>query len=459
MIHAYKLNGYNIILDVNSGCVHVVDEVAFDIISDYDKKEKSVIKTEILNKYSSREDVTAEDIDKVFEDIEALKAEGKLFTEDKYKALAQQFKKRQSVIKALCLHVAHDCNLACKYCFACEGEYHGPRGLMSFEVGKKALDFLIENSGTRKNLEVDFFGGEPSLNFEVVKQLVEYGRSIEKEKDKNFRFTNTTNGVILTDEIMEFCNKEMSNVVLSLDGRKEVNDRMRVNRAGAGSYDNIVPKFKKFVEKRGGKDYYIRGTYTRYNKDFAADILHMADLGFKEISIEPVVAEPTAPYALRQEDIPELLSQYELLAKEMIKRKKAGEGFTFYHYMIDLDGGPCVVKRVSGCGVGTEYMAVTPEGDLYPCHQFVGKDEFLLGNVFDGVKNQEVLEQFKSCNIYSHDECDTCFARMYCSGGCAANAYNSTGSVTGVYDLGCQLHKKRIECAIMIKAAEAFGEE
>ena len=459
MIHAYKLNGYNIILDVNSGCVHVVDEVAFDIISDYDKKEKSVIKTEILNKYSSREDVTSEDIDKVFEDIEALKAEGKLFTEDKYKALAQQFKKRQSVIKALCLHVAHDCNLACKYCFACEGEYHGPRGLMSFEVGKKALDFLIENSGTRKNLEVDFFGGEPSLNFEVVKQLVEYGRSIEKEKDKNFRFTYTTNGVILTDEIMEFCNKEMSNVVLSLDGRKEVNDRMRVNRAGAGSYDNIVPKFKKFVEKRGGKDYYIRGTYTRYNKDFAADILHMADLGFKEISIEPVVAEPTAPYALRQEDIPELLSQYELLAKEMIKRKKAGEGFTFYHYMIDLDGGPCVVKRVSGCGVGTEYMAVTPEGDLYPCHQFVGKDEFLLGNVFDGVKNQEVLEQFKSCNIYSHDECDTCFARMYCSGGCAANAYNSTGRVTGVYDLGCELHKKRIECAIMIKAAEAFGEE
>ncbi len=459
MIHAYKLNGYNIILDVNSGCVHVVDEVAFDIISDYDKKEKSVIKAEILDKYADREDVTSEDIEKVFEDIETLKAEGKLFTEDKYKALAQQFKKRQSVIKALCLHVAHDCNLACKYCFACEGEYHGPRGLMSFEVGKRALDFLVENSGTRKNLEVDFFGGEPSLNFEVVKKLVEYGRGIEKEKGKNFRFTYTTNGVILTDEIMDFCNKEMSNVVLSLDGRKEINDRMRVNRGGEGSYDNIVPKFQKFVEKRGGKDYYIRGTYTRFNKDFAADILHMADLGFKEISIEPVVAEPTAPYALREEDIPELLAQYEVLAKEMIKRKKAGEGFTFYHYMIDLDGGPCVVKRVSGCGVGTEYMAVTPEGDLYPCHQFVGKDEFLLGNVFDGVKNEAVLDQFKSCNIYSHDECDNCFARMYCSGGCAANAVNSTGRVNGVYKLGCELHKKRIECAIMIKAAEAFGEE
>lgn len=459
MIHAYKLNGYNIVLDVNSGCVHVVDEVAFDIISDYDKKDRSAIKAEILEKYSSREDVTDEDIEGVFEDIEALKKQGKLFTEDKYRALAGQFKKRQSVIKAICLHVAHDCNLACKYCFACEGEYHGPRGLMSFEVGKRALDFLVENSGTRKNLEVDFFGGEPSLNFDVVKRLVEYGRSIEKEAGKNFRFTYTTNGIILTDEIMEFCNREMSNVVLSLDGRKEVNDRMRVNRGGGGSYDTIVPKFKKFVKTRGGKDYYIRGTYTAFNKDFAADILHMADLGFKEISIEPVVADPSAPYALKEDDLPELLTQYEILAKEMIKRNKKGKGFTFYHYMIDLDGGPCVVKRVSGCGVGTEYMAVTPEGDLYPCHQFVGNPDFKLGNVYDGVQNTAVCEQFKSCNIYSHSECDDCFARMYCSGGCAANAYNSTGSVNGVYRLGCELHKKRIECAIMIKAAEAFGEE
>ncbi len=459
MIHAYKLNGYNIILDVNSGCVHVVDEVAYDIISDYEHKSKDEIKTDILKKYHHRPDVTDQDIEGVFEDIELLKAEGKLFTEDKFRALASQFKKRQSVIKAICLHVAHDCNLACKYCFACEGEYHGPRGLMSFEVGKKALDFLVENSGTRKNLEVDFFGGEPSLNFEVVKRLVEYGRSIEKAAGKNFRFTYTTNGVILTDEIMDFCNREMSNVVLSLDGRKEVNDRMRVNRGGGGSYDNIVPKFQKFVETRGGKDYYIRGTYSAFNKDFAADILHMADLSFKEISIEPVVAEPTAPYALKEEDLPHLLEQYEILAKEMIRRNKKGEGFTFYHYMIDLDGGPCVVKRVSGCGVGTEYMAVTPEGDLYPCHQFVGNPDFKLGNVFDGVSNAEVCEQFKQCNIYSHSECDNCFARMYCSGGCAANAYNSTGSVNGVYKLGCELHKKRIECAIMIKAAEAFGEE
>ena len=455
MIHAYKLNGYNIVLDINSGCVHVVDEVAFDIISDYDKKSPDEILAETVKKHG----VNVQDVQAVFEDIEALKAEGKLFTEDKFRALAKEFKKRQSVIKALCLHVAHDCNLACKYCFACEGEYHGPRGLMSFEVGKKALDYLIEHSGTRKNLEVDFFGGEPSLNFEVVKQLVAYGREKEKETGKNFRFTYTTNGIILTDEIMEFCNKEMSNVVLSLDGRRVVNDRMRTNRGGAGSYDTIVPKFQKFIEKRQGKDYYIRGTYTRFNKDFAADILHMADLGFKEISIEPVVAEPSAPYALRQEDLPELLEQYEILAKEMIKRQRSGNGFTFYHYMIDLDGGPCVVKRVSGCGVGTEYMAVTPEGDFYPCHQFVGNPDFLLGNVYDGVTNAAVCDQFKNCNIYSHPECDDCFARMYCSGGCAANAYNSTGSVTGVYGLGCELHKKRIECAIMLKADEAFGGE
>ena len=459
MIHAYKLNGYNIILDVNSGCVHVVDEVAFDIIKDYESKSREAITAEILEKYSSRPDVTEEDIKGVFEDIEALKADGKLFTEDNFRALAKEFKKRQSVIKAICLHVAHDCNLACKYCFAGEGEYHGARGLMSFEVGKAALDFLVKNSGTRKNLEVDFFGGEPSLNFEVVKQLVEYGRSIEKAANKNFRFTYTTNGIILNDEIMEFCNREMSNVVLSLDGRREVNDRMRVFRGGKGSYDNIVPKFQKFADSRGQKDYYIRGTYTHYNTDFAADILHMADLGFKEISIEPVVADPSEPYALKESDLPVLLEQYEILAKEMIKRSKKGEGFTFYHYMIDLDGGPCVVKRVSGCGVGTEYMAVTPNGDLYPCHQFAGDPNFLLGNVKTGVTNEKVTEQFKECNIYSHKECDDCFARMYCSGGCAANAYHSTGSVNGVYKLGCELHKKRIECAIMIKAAEAFGDE
>ena len=455
MIHPYKLNGYNIILDVNSGCVHVVDEVAFFVISSYEKTDKEVLIKKTLEEFKNLPDLDRNELEKLFLDIEALIKEGKLFSEDKFRPLASSFKKRQSVIKALCLHVAHDCNLACKYCFAGEGEYHGDRGLMSFEVGKKALDFLVKNSGSRKNLEVDFFGGEPSLNFEVVKQLVAYGRSLEKEKGKNFRFTYTTNGIILTKEIMDFCNKEMSNVVLSLDGRKEVNDRMRQNCAGQGSYDKIVPAFLEFVKLRGGKDYYIRGTYTRFNKDFCADILHMADLGFKEISIEPVVAEPDAPYALKEEDLPELMAQYEKLATEMIARKKQNRGFTFYHYMIDLDGGPCIVKRVSGCGVGTEYMAVTPNGDLYPCHQFAGNPDFLIGNVFSNDLNLDVVNQFKSCNIYSHPECDTCFARMYCSGGCAANAYNSTGSVNGVYRLGCELHKKRIECAIMIKAAEA----
>lgn len=457
MIHAYQLNGYNIVLDINSGCVHVVDPVAFDIISAYEQAEPDAIKARILEKYAASPDVTAEEIDAVFADIEELKAQGKLFSEDKFRKMATAFKKRQSVIKAICLHVAHDCNLCCKYCFAGEGEYHGARGLMSFEVGKRALDFLIEQSGTRRNLEVDFFGGEPSLNFETVKRLVEYGRSREMETGKNFRFTYTTNGVILTDEIMDFCNREMSNVVLSLDGRKEVHDRMRTFRGGKGSYDLVVPKFQAFADSRDQKNYYIRGTYTRYNKDFAADILHMADLGFKEISIEPVVADPSESYALQPEDLPELLEQYEILAKEMIRRSKKGEGFTFYHYMIDLDGGPCVVKRVSGCGVGTEYMAVTPNGDLYPCHQFAGDERFLLGNVFEGVTNPQVCDQFKQCNIYSHPECDNCFARMYCSGGCAANAFHSTGSVNGVYSLGCELHKKRIECAIMIKAAEAFG--
>ena len=455
MIHPYKLNGYNIVLDVNSGSVHVVDEVAFFVISNWESYDKEALLLKTLEEFKTLEDVTKEELEGLFQDIEGLISTGKLFSEDKFRKLADSFKKRQSVIKALCLHVAHDCNLACKYCFAGEGEYHGDRGLMSFEVGKKALDFLVENSGTRKNLEVDFFGGEPSLNFEVVKQLVAYGRQLEKTNNKNFRFTYTTNGIILTKEIMDFCNKEMSNVVLSLDGRKEVNDRMRTNKAGRGSYDDIVPKFKEFVDLRGGKDYYIRGTYTRFNKDFCEDILHMADLGFKEISIEPVVADPSMPYALKEEDLPELLAQYEKLAAEMIARNKKGEGFTFYHYMIDLDGGPCIVKRVSGCGVGTEYMAVTPNGDLYPCHQFAGNPDFLLGNVFTGVENQKVTEQFKNCNIYSHKECDNCFARMYCSGGCAANAYNSTGSVNGVYKLGCELHKKRIECAIMIKAAEA----
>lgn len=455
MIHSYKMKGYNIIIDQNSGCVHSVDEVAYDIINMFESKPKEKIKAFILDKYSKRDDVTPEDIDLCFEDIEALIKDGRLFAKDAFENSALDFKKRQGVLKAICLHVAHDCNLACKYCFAVKGEYDGPKGLMSFETGKRALDFLVEKSGTRKNLEVDFFGGEPLLNWEVCKKLVEYGRSIEKEHGKNFRFTLTTNGVLVNDEVIDFCNREMGNVVLSLDGRKETHDRLRTTCNGKGSYDLIVDKFKKFANARNQADYYMRGTYTHYNTDFSKDIIHMADLGFKELSIEPVVSDPTEPYALKENDLPILKEQYEILADEMLRRYRNGNGFTFYHYMIDLNSGPCIVKRISGCGVGTEYMAVTPSGELYPCHQFVGDEKFLLGDIWKGVINTAILDEFKGCNVYSHPECKDCFAKLYCSGGCAANAYHTTGSVNGIYEFGCELHRKRIECAIMLKVAEA----
>ena len=458
MVHRYKNNGYNIVLDSNSGSVHVVDPVAYDVIGLYEDHSKDEIVAKILEVYKDQPDVNEEEIREIIEDVETLKNEHKLFTKDIFADTAVDFKQRQSVIKALCLHIAHDCNLRCKYCFAGEGEYKGHKAIMSFEVGKRALDFLIENSGTRRNLEVDFFGGEPLMDFEVIKKLVAYAREQEKIYDKNFRFTLTTNGVLLDDEVMEFANKEMSNVVLSLDGRKEVNDRFRVSPNGKGSYDLIVPKFQKMAESRNQQDYYIRGTYTHFNTDFASDILHVADLGFEQISMEPVVAPPEEEYALKESDLPKLLSEYDRLAVEMIKRKKAGKGFTFFHFMIDMTGGPCIVKRISGCGVGTEYMAVTPWGDLYPCHQFVDNPDFLLGNVFDGVKNSDIIDKFKMCNVYAHEECKDCFAKMYCSGGCPANAFHSTGNITGVYKLGCELHKKRIECAIMIKVAEAFGD-
>lgn len=449
------MNGYNIIIDQNSGCVHSVDEVAYDIITMYETKTKEEIKAYILDKYRDCEDVTSEEIDLCFEDIESLIDDCRLFAEDTFEKEASSFKKRQGVVKAICLHVAHDCNLACKYCFAGKGEYDGPKGLMSLETGKRALDFLIEQSGTRRNLEVDFFGGEPLLNWEVCKKLVEYGRQQEKIHNKNFRFTLTTNGLLINDDVIEFCNKEMGNVVLSLDGRKATNDLMRVSPNGTGSYDLIVDKFKRLADSRNQKDYYMRGTYTHNNLDFAKDIIHMADLGFKELSIEPVVSDPKEPYALKNEDLPILKEQYQILADEMLKRYRKGNGFTFYHYMIDLDAGPCIVKRISGCGVGTEYLAVTPNGELYPCHQFVGDEKFLLGDIWNGIKNKDVIEQFENCNVYSHKECNDCFAKLYCSGGCAANAYHTTGSVNGIYEFGCELHRKRIECAIMLKVAEA----
>ncbi len=453
MVHQYKNNGYNIVLDVNSGSVHVVDDIVYDMIPMYEDKSLEEISTELAGRY------TAEDIREAYEEITELKDAGSLFTEDIYENYIDSFKNRQPVVKALCLHIAHDCNLACQYCFAEEGEYHGRRALMSFEVGKKALDFLVANSGSRRNLEVDFFGGEPLMNWEVVKQLVEYGRSIEEANNKKFRFTLTTNGVLLNDEILEFVNREMGNIVLSTDGRKEVHDRMRPFRNGKGSYDLIMPKFKKVAESRNQTNYYVRGTFTHYNLDFSNDVLSLADQGFKQISVEPVVASPEDGYALRTEDLPQIFEEYDKLAVEMIKREKEGRGFNFFHFMIDLTGGPCVYKRLSGCGSGTEYLAVTPWGDLYPCHQFVGNEDFLLGNVDDGIVKKNICEEFKQCNVYSKPKCKDCFAKLFCSGGCAANSYNFHGNINDSYEVGCEMERKRVECAIMIKAALADEDE
>ena len=459
MIHRYKLNGYNIVLDVFSGSVHIVDDLAYDVIGLYEDKSADEIISLMLEKYSGDSEIDEAEIRDCIADIEELKNEGKLFTSDDYADLAFDFKARNTVVKALCLHVAHTCNLNCEYCFASQGKYHGDRALMSFDVAKQAIDFLIENSGSRRNLEVDFFGGEPLMNFEVVKEITAYCRSIEKEKGKNFRFTLTTNGVLLDDEVIDFANKECHNVVLSLDGRKEVHDRLRKTVNGVGSYDVIVPKFKHFVERRGNRGYYMRGTFTHNNTDFTNDIFHMADLGFTELSMEPVVCPPDDPYALTYDDLPVLFEQYEILAKDMLRREKEGKPITFYHYMLDLDSGPCIYKRISGCGSGTEYMAVTPWGDLYPCHQFVGDPKYLLGNVYDGVTNTAVQDEFKLCNAYARPDCKDCWAKLYCSGGCAANAYHATGSVTGTYKYGCELFKKRIECAIMMKVAQAENAE
>ena len=450
MIHQYKSNGFNIVMDVESSSIHLVDDVTYDVISLYEEKSADEILEELKGAYD--EDQIRESLS----EIEELVDQKKLFTEDVFEPVVGDFKKHHKpVVKALCMHIAHDCNLACKYCFAEEGEYHGKRELMSFETGKKALDYLVQNSGNRVNLEVDFFGGEPLMNWNVVKQLVQYGRSIEEANNKKFRFTLTTNGVLLNDEVQDFLNKEMGNVVISLDGRKEVNDNMRPFRNGKGSYDLIVPKFKKLAESRDQNNYYIRGTFTRENLDFSEDVKHFADLGFKQISIEPVVGPEEDPYSIREQDLPQILEEYDKLADEYIKRHKEGNGFTFFHFMIDLSGGPCVYKRLSGCGSGTEYLAVTPGGDLYPCHQFVGDEDYLLGNVDEGIVNPDIVEKFANCNVYSKEKCKNCFAKYYCSGGCAANAYKQNGSINTTYDIGCEMEKKRVECSIMIKAALA----
>ena len=456
MIHQYKLGGYNVVLDVCSGSVHVVDEVAYDIIGMFEEKSKEEILTILEKNYP---ELSVADLEECYAQVEELRDAGKLFATDNFESMAGSLKaKTAGVVKALCLHVAHTCNLNCSYCFASQGNYQGERAVMSYEVGKRALDFLVENSGTRRNLEVDFFGGEPLMNFQVVKDLVAYARSIEKEKGKNFRFTLTTNGVLVDDDVIAWANKECHNVVLSLDGRKEIHDRYRVDYAGNGSWEKIVPKFQKFVEAREGKGYYMRGTFTHANPDFLKDIQTMLDLGFRELSMEPVVCASGDPSELTEEDMEVVMQQYEQLAELMLEKDKEGKPFTFYHYMIDLTGGPCIYKRISGCGSGTEYMAVTPWGDLYPCHQFVGDEKFRLGDIWEGVTNTAIQGEFAACNVYAHEECKQCWARLYCSGGCAANAYHATGSVTGVYEKGCQLFRKRMECAIMVAVARALGE-
>ena len=458
MIHQYKLGGYNIVLDTCSGSVHAVDEVAYDVIADFESKSREQIVKELGEKYSAREDIKISDIEECYDQVAELAKAGKLFAPDSFAPMAGKLKEKTAgVVKALCLHIAHACNLNCSYCFASQGKYHGERALMSLEVGKRALDFLIENSGKRRNLEVDFFGGEPLLNFGVVKELVAYARSIEKDHGKNFRFTLTTNGMLIDDDVIDFANRECANVVLSLDGRKEIHDRFRVDYEGRGSFDTIVPKFKKLVDAREGKNYYMRGTFTHANPDFLEDIKVMLDLGFNELSMEPVVCAPGDPAELNEQDTAIVKEQYEKLAELMLERHREGKPFTFYHYMIDLTGGPCIYKRISGCGSGTEYMAVTPNGDLYPCHQFVGEEKYKLGNIYDGVTNCAAQCEFAACNVYSRAECRDCWARLYCSGGCAANAYHATGSVSGVYEKGCDLFKKRMECAIMLEIAKQLG--
>ncbi len=449
MIHKYSMNGYFIVLDVNSGAVHIVDEVVYDVLDIYGEIPDDEIYEKLGGKYSG------EEISEALEEINGLVENKMLFTEDIYEDVIPLIDRREPVVKALCLHIAHDCNLKCRYCFAEEGEYHGKRELMSLEVGKKAIDFLIKASGKRKNLEVDFFGGEPLMNFDVVKGIVEYARSVEKEHNKNFRFTITTNGILLNDEIMDYINKNMHNVVLSIDGRKEVNDKMRVRAGGQGSYDTIVPKFQKLADSREQTGYYVRGTFTKHNLDFGKDIMHLADLGFKQISIEPVVADSSEDYAISEEDLPIIFAEYEKLARDILERRKNGQWFNFFHFMIDLTGGPCVTKRLVGCGSGTEYLAVTPNGDLYPCHQFAGREEFKMGSVDTGATRHDIRKEFEKCNVYAKPECKKCWAKFYCSGGCTANSFNTHGDLMTPYEIGCEMQKKRIECAIMIKAAEA----
>ena len=461
MIHQFANNGLDIILDVNSAAVHLVDETTAALVHILTDRQESYtadqMRAPATRKFleGALPETAPEEIAEITDELAELIRKGRLFSRDPYEALVPKVMQNQTVVKALCLNVAHDCNLACKYCFASEGEYHGNRGLMSAEVGCKALDFLVKASGSRRNLEVDFFGGEPLLAWEAIKEIVAYGRSLEEKTDKKFRFTMTTNGVLLSREVEEFANREMHNVVLSLDGRKQINDWNRPFRGGQGSYDYIVPRLQSMARARGGRQYYLRGTFTRRNLDFVEDIKHFYDLGFREISMEPVVTDDER-FMIREEDLPQIKAQYDELVRFMLEKKKEGDPFTFFHFMIDLEGGPCVYKRMSGCGAGTEYLAVTPWGELYPCHQFVGQEGFLMGSVDEGITHPEIVEKFREVNLYTKEDCRECFAKFYCGGGCMANAFQESGELDGTYAVGCELERKRVECAIALKA---FGSE
>ncbi|MBR6102814.1 MAG: thioether cross-link-forming SCIFF peptide maturase [Ruminococcus sp.] len=450
MIHKYKLSGYNVLLDVNSNGVHIVDDLTYDLLDNVAPPFEEKCPEGVLNKLSKLYDRT--EVEECYAEIVELYKDQILFSEDDYEKYANT--SVASPIKSMCLHVSHDCNLRCKYCFASTGDFGGGRMLMDLETGKKAIDFLLKMSAERKYLELDFFGGEPLMNYGVVKEIVAYAREEEKKVDKHIRFTMTTNGMLLTEEKMEFINDEMSNVVLSIDGRKEVNDRMRPRVDGSGSYDRIVENFKKFVPMRGDKDYYVRGTYTKYNLDFSEDVMHLYELGFDQISVEPVTADPKMPYAITDGDLPKIFKEYEILADKISKIRSEGKFINFFHFMLDLDAGPCAIKRLKGCGSGNEYVAVSPDGYIYPCHQFVGIDKFKMGNVNDGTFNYDMKNEFAHAHIYTKPDCIKCWAKFFCSGGCNANNYLYTGDIHTSYKLACEIQKKRLECAILLKALE-----
>ena len=450
MIHKYKLAGLNILLDVNSGGVHIIDDLTYDILDNVEPPFDEKCPNAVIKKLSKS--YKAEDIEECYEEIVELYNDKILFSEDDYEKYA--LTSVASPIKSMCLHVSHDCNLRCEYCFASTGDFGGGRMLMDLETGKKAIDFLMKMSANRETLELDFFGGEPLMNFEVVKQIVAYAREEEKKYKKKIRFTITTNGMLLTEDKFDFINEEMSNVVLSIDGRKNVNDRVRCRVDGSGSYDRIIENYKKFVPLRGDKDYYVRGTYTKYNLDFSEDVMHLFEQGFEQISVEPVMADPKMPYAISDGDLPKIFKEYEILSEKITKIRNEGRFINFFHFMLDLDQGPCAIKRLKGCGCGNEYVAVAPDGDIYPCHQFVGIEQFKMGNVNDGTFDYGIKEDFSRAHVYTKPECVKCWAKFFCSGGCNANNYLYAGDIHNSYKLACEIQKKRLECAIMMKAVQ-----